>query len=354
MYNTNNISMNVSLSSKLWRYGRQTLVFLLVIVFIALVAFVSWTRSLVTDTTPAGLVTDTKTPEETHITPFPVGINIENKEIVERQDLLPYIEENLEEHIEVASRPSIFDRLLASLVQFDWYQNLASPVSRILVIYPGERKEEVAKNFGGILRWTIEQKKEFMTLVTESDPIFPEGKFFPGHYTVSIGATPEEVATQVNARFESEIISRYSATVAEAVPLKEAMIVASLLEREAYDFEDMRRISGIIWNRLFIDMPLQLDASLQYAKGSRVSESKWWPKVIPQDKYIKSEYNTYANKGLPPEPIANVSVAAVVAAINPKNTECMFYFHDTKGRFYCSVTYSEHVTKLKEVYGRGK
>jgi UPF0755 protein len=116
----------------------------------------------------------------------------------------------------------------------------------------------------------------------------------------------------------------------------------------------MRYISGIIWNRLFVGMPLQLDASLQYARGSKISEKLWWPKVVPNDKYIDSPYNTYENEGLPPAPISNPSVEAVVAALNPRETDCMFYFHDSKGVFYCTENYEDHVAKLKEIYGRGR
>ncbi|HMO78075.1 MAG TPA: endolytic transglycosylase MltG [Candidatus Paceibacterota bacterium] len=101
-------------------------------------------------------------------------------------------------------------------------------------------------------------------------------------------------------------------------------------------------------------MPLQLDATLQYARGSKAEENRWWPRVVPRDKFIESPYNTYENAGLPPAPIANPSAEAVLAALNPRITECMFYFHDAKGKFYCTETYEEHVAKLKEIYGRGQ
>ena len=141
--------------------------------------------------------------------------------------------------------------------------------------------------------------------------------------------------------------------IAEKVPLEDALAIASLLEREAYDFEDMRYISGIIWNRLFADMKLQLDATLQYAKGTK-SPSSWWPRVVPADKYIVSPYNTYAHEGLPPTPIANPSIDAIVAALNPRKTNCMFYFHDRQSNFHCAETYEEHVELLKQHYGRGR
>ena len=114
----------------------------------------------------------------------------------------------------------------------------------------------------------------------------------------------------------------------------------------------MRMISGIIWNRLFINMNLQIDATLQYAKAE--TTKSWWPPVVPKDKYISSKYNTYAHKGLPPGPIASPSIAAVIAALNPKPTDCVFYFHDKRGQFHCSADYKGHVRLLKQYYGQGK
>ena len=75
---------------------------------------------------------------------------------------------------------------------------------------------------------------------------------------------------------------------------------------------------------------------------------------MPDDRFRKSPYNTYLHKGLPPAPIANPSVDSILAALNPKNTSCLFYFHDARGRFHCTDTYAEHVALLKKYYGRGK
>ena len=100
-------------------------------------------------------------------------------------------------------------------------------------------------------------------------------------------------------------------------------------------------------------MRLQIDATLQYAKGSKPSEP-WWPGVRPADKFIASVYNTYENSGLPPAPIANPSLDAILAALNPTKTDCMYYFHDRQAEFHCSPTYEEHVELLKQYYGQGK
>ena len=116
-------------------------------------------------------------------------------------------------------------------------------------------------------------------------------------------ALPGEVALLLVSQFEFEVLSRYGEDVKRVVPLIDTLTLASLLERESYDFNDMRQVAGVIWNRLFIDMKLQIDASLQYARGSIPTEPLWWPRVHPQDKYIDSPYNTYQNNGLPPAPI---------------------------------------------------
>jgi UPF0755 protein len=101
-------------------------------------------------------------------------------------------------------------------------------------------------------------------------------------------------------------------------------------------------------------MPLQLDATLQYVKASNPNEATWWPAVRPNDKFLESPYNTYQYKGLPPQPIANPSTEAVLAALNPTTTDCFYYFHGPDAQYYCSVTYEEHVNKLRVVYGQGR
>ncbi|PIZ54462.1 aminodeoxychorismate lyase, partial [Candidatus Uhrbacteria bacterium CG_4_10_14_0_2_um_filter_41_21] len=105
--------------------------------------------------------------------------------------------------------------------------------------------------------------------------------------------------------------------------------------------------------RLFINMRLQIDSSLQYVRGSNPNEP-WWPIPVPNDKYLDSPYNTYQNKGLPPGPIANPSIDAIIATLNPRETDCLFYFHDSDSNFHCTPTYKEHVALLKKYFGKGK
>lgn len=286
--------------------------------------------------------------------PFPVSVNPREKIITENPMVNSYLTTYLAYETVKPIRKSWLRQLTRSLAKKEWYQNLASPISRILIIWPGDRKEEVVDNFGDILHWDDAARKRFATLVTEAPPVLPDGTFFPGRYVTDKDAAPEAVAELLNERFNNEVLARYPTSIEEIIPLKDALVVASLLEREAYDFDQMREISGVIWNRLFTGMPLQLDATLQYVKGAKPEEATWWPQINPDDKYLKSTYNTYQHNGLPPSPIANPSAAAILAALNPTVTDCLFYFHDDDGMMHCSATYEEHVAKLKARYGQGQ
>lgn len=299
-----------------------------------------------------GYVFSTATNPEEPLPPFPVSVNPITKHITE----VPFV--GTFESIDGSHdrRPFYISWLrFASekLAQYDWYQSLAAPRSRILIIREGERREQVVDNFGDIMKWNVRERATFEGIIVDTPPLLSDGKFYPGRYLVDKDATPESVARLVLGRFNREVAERYTSDVASLVPIETALTVASLLVREAAGEEDIREISGIIWNRVFIDMPLQIDATLQYAKGTNPHES-WWPKVVPDDKYINSVYNTYENKGLPPSPIANAESAALIAALNPIDTECLYYFHNDDSEFFCSVTYEEHVEKLIEQFGRGK
>jgi cell division protein YceG involved in septum cleavage len=283
------------------------------------------------------------------VTPFPVSVDPSNATITAPV----MVEEFYSKYIASKTSNSWLSKVAAVLQTNQIYQQLASPVSRIIVVWPGERSEEVTKNIGDVLRWDASQRAEFVTLMDANEFDFSQGFIPPGRFVTHRSASPTDIADLLKEEFKTTVSDRYTDEVATYITLDETLVIASLIEREARDFENMREVSGVIWNRIFIDMPLQLDASLQYAKANNPYEPNWWPAVRPADKFIDSPFNTYQNKGLPPEPIANPSVDAIVAALNPYTTECVYYFHSRTREYYCSVTYEEHVRKLQEVYGTG-
>lgn len=280
--------------------------------------------------------------------PFPVGVDPVEKTITEQANVETYLEQYfVSDFKRTQKRITWLDKLYEKVAYLPLYQSLASPNARILVIFAGQRKEQIASNFSKLLGWSAKEKNEFLILVTSSPLALADGTFYPGRYVTTVDASPKEVAHQLQTAFTENVLDRYPDELIDSLPLEDTLIIASLIEREANAFSDMREISGVIWNRLFIDMKLQLDASLQYARGSRSWEPDWWPVPVPRDKYIDSPFNTYQVTGLPPNPIANPSAAAILAALNPTQTDCLFYFHDYNGDMHCSATYEEHKEKIK-------
>lgn len=228
----------------------------------------------------------------------------------------------------------------------------ANPSVKFVKIIPGMRKEEIAEAIGQKLAWTDADKSQFLNINKTLKAPDAEGYYYPGSYMLPAKASGYEVGKLMINRFNDEVMSRYASSTQKKISIDTAIKIASLIEREAAGKNDMRLISGIMWNRIFKDMSLDIDATLQYAKGNE--EDGWWREVLSGDKLIKSPYNTYKNKGLTPTPISNPQLASIEAALNPKKTTCIFYLHDKYRRIHCSVTYKEHVKKIALYYGRGK
>ncbi len=248
----------------------------------------------------------------------------------------------------------ILSQLAAAVTTLPVYEALYAGGSRYVEIPSGVRKEQLAAAFGSALNWSTTTQKTF----TEDMLTQPEGTFSPGTYILPAASTPADVEAALTDRFTSEVLVHYATSTADVVPLSEALTIASMIERESKNKDDMRVISGILWNRLFAGMRLQVDPTVQYAKATNLSDAgkktAWWPALTSRDMSIKSPYNTYANTGLPPAPISEPSVFAILAALNPTKTSCLYYFHDSSGVFHCADTYTEHVALLKKYYGQGK
>ena len=228
--------------------------------------------------------------------------------------------------------------LLNGLSLSETYQNLANPYLRIVHVTPGLRKEQIVDIFAETLAWNDQNRKDFEANV--------EGYYFPATYLVPVYASGKEVGAKMVAKFHEEVQPPVLKKGKNVINEDTAVKIASIIQREAAGPADMNLISGIIWNRIFQGMSLDMDATLQYAKGN--DQNGWWPTVVPADKKINSPYNTYKNEGLPPTPISNPGLSAIAAAYNPTTTDCIFYFHDKNRVIHCSKTYEDHVAKIKQ------
>ncbi len=232
------------------------------------------------------------------------------------------------------------------LKSLSFYENLANPSVRIVRIQEGLRKEEIADIFAAKLDWTEKEKDEFINAHLALKSTNLEGRYFPKTYLVQKDEEPLGVTSTMLHQFTKESATIKKPKSTQIINQDTAIKIASIIQREAAGKGDMKLISGIIWNRLFNGMKLQIDATLQYAKGSE--EDGWWEQVEPGDKNIKSSYNTYIHTGLPPSAISNPGIAAIDAAYNPQKTPCIFYLHDKNKRIHCAKTYEEHKRNIEK------
>jgi UPF0755 protein len=119
------------------------------------------------------------------------------------------------------------------------------------------------------------------------------------------------------------------------------LIIASIIQKEAKDKNDMKLISSVIYNRLRKKMKLQMDGALNYGK---YSHTKVTPKIIKED---NSEFNTYKHYGLPSKPICVVSKEAIESAIFPEKTSYL-YFVRVKGKHIFTKSYTAHLKNVKK------
>jgi UPF0755 protein len=227
--------------------------------------------------------------------------------------------------------------LSASMDVWSIASALSQPPAMVFFTFPpGWRKEQIADKLAETLNWTPTQKEEWLTVDTDTSPSFTEGVYFPDTYLIPSGETPAGVANMFIARFQQQFAPYAAQAQAEGLQWTEVVTLASLLEREAAGAQDMPLIAGIMLNRLHDGMPLQIDATLQYIKGT---EGDWWPVPTAADKDLVSPFNTYQHVGLPPHAIAEPGLGALKAVLNPEQTNCLYYLHDANGDIHCSPTY---------------
>ncbi|HOZ36444.1 MAG TPA: endolytic transglycosylase MltG [bacterium] len=165
-----------------------------------------------------------------------------------------------------------------------------------------------------------------------------EGYLFPDTYYYS---SAEDIIKKMLSNFDKKLnpelrleISRQGKTIFEIIT------VASLIEEEVKTDADRVIVSGIIWKRLAINMPLQLDSTIKYITGGSTA----------LDQKVDSPYNTYLYKGLPPGPISNPGLAAIRAAIYPQASEYLYFITETDGAgtVHYAKTFEQHQKNIDD------
>ena len=122
--------------------------------------------------------------------------------------------------------------------------------------------------------------------------------------------------------------------------------IASIVEREAVIAEERPTIASVFYNRLDENIPLQADPTVQYVVAQ---PGDWWPEIGQEDINQMSPHNTYQRPGIPPWPIANPSAASIEAALNPADTDYLFFVAtgDGSGAHRFAETYDEHQENIE-------
>jgi UPF0755 protein len=173
-------------------------------------------------------------------------------------------------------------------------------------------------------------KEEFIKLAKNK-----EGYLFPDTYFISSTARPKTIINLMNENFESKIKS-LSGIATSTRSLNEIITMASIIEAETRGNIDRKIVSGVLWNRIEIGMPLQLDTTFIYINGKGTFE------LTLNDLKIDSPYNTYKYKGLPPTPINNPSLDSIIAALYPAKTKYLFFLTGNDGKMYYGKNFEEH------------
>lgn len=171
-----------------------------------------------------------------------------------------------------------------------------------------------------------------------------EGYLFPDTYFFPPNITPEGTVIIILRNFDKKIDGELRQKISQSGHgVFEILTMASLIEKEAHNFEDRKLISGILWKRFEKDMLLQVDAPFVYAIGKNTFQ------LTKKDLNLDFPYNTYRFKGLPLGPIANPGLESIKAALEPKESEFWYYLSDGFGNVHYSRTFEEHKEK-KEKY----
>ena len=181
----------------------------------------------------------------------------------------------------------------------------------------------------------------------------PEGLFFPDTYTYRKNDSDLSILVRSFKRMQT-VLNQEWKTKSKSLPIKtpyEALILASIVEKETGDASEREQISGVFIRRLNKGMRLQTDPTVIYGMGEQYKGN-----ITRKDLKQYTPYNTYRINGLPPTPIALAGREAIHAALNPDSGKSLYFVAKGNGSHYFSETLKEHVNAVNkyQVYKRKK
>ena len=241
-------------------------------------------------------------------------------------------------HARVFRMPPV--RIAGIIANGEVYQHRVTIPEGFTVPQIGERliEAELTDEAGWQEALTSSYQRAYLTDVPDDvrDPL--EGYLFPDTYSFEDYTTASDLIDRMLDRFETVWDTVNDGTARTDYSMQEVVTIASLIERECQVDSEMATISGVIYNRLNREMPLQIDATVLYALGEHKDI------VTYADLEIDSPYNTYAVPGLPPGPIACPGEKALYAALHPEQHEYLYYVATGDGSHEFSTNFNDHLT----------
>lgn len=207
-----------------------------------------------------------------------------------------------------------------------------------VTIPEGLRAEEIAD----LLQKDIPSYKDAWRVELDKN----EGYLFPDTYLIPRDAEVETIISIMRNNFDTRM--KQGGVVLDNPKLADAVIIASIIEKEAKFAADMPLVSSVIHNRIENGMALQVDPSVAYALGRQPNGKFGKAELTFDDLKIDSPYNTYANVGLPPTAISNPGVTAIQAALHPISTDYLYYISDKKGHIHAAKTLEGHQANINK------
>jgi len=206
--------------------------------------------------------------------------------------------------------------------------------------------EEIKKNFKKKFLDEVNnpQKYSYGFFADKPKEASLEGYLYPDTYYIFRDTEPEEIIEKMLINFDQKVTKEIRDQIRDKdMTLHEVLTMASIIQKEVKTPEEMRKVAGVYFNRLAADKALESDSTLTYITGKNQTRAS------KKDLKIDSPYNSYLYKGLPPGPIGNPSLDAIMAVLNPEEHDFMFFITDDKtGEAIFSKTGFEHQQKVEE------
>ena len=209
-----------------------------------------------------------------------------------------------------------------------------------IVVFAGDTNEEMCHRLANDLN--ISESK--LIKIYKKSTRFKEGNILAGKYRLAISANEDTAMKYLINKSTKELDFFAKDKFGSDFSIKDlenSIIIASIIQKESNDKDEMSYISSVIRNRLKKHMRLQMDGTLNYGKYSRTIVTS---ERIKND---KSRYNTYKHKGLPPAPLSIVSMEALEAATFPRESNYLFFMLNKNGKHDFTTTYKEHLTNVR-------